>query len=560
MAKSKRIIPEFMINNPGDSFMFLMPLNIRVDIEEDIANSYFNVLVKNLTTKEYFTTLIAPEVFFTNFKFQRIYTNGKLDKQKNKKNKQLETYRARLHINNIEQKDVSLGELLSDMHIGQLLNYNLSYLHKAKELKCYLIQNETNNVIIPHYAIAVYYYYRSTLLREAVLRGDLSSNYIAVDCNPADASIIVPKYVSQNDTPFIHRFLCQDDANSSFHNIGNYLMASMRVAKDKFPLLDKFDTPIKASFPTHEVFDLTVNGTLLELEDKKVYYVHEIKDDFSSMGFSKFTTFVQSNKVIMNTNEELGNIQTMPINNPSGVSQRLKSTHASRKYKQNTLSINRRQSCGSLNGLDISAETITNDEITQHLRIYEEQLDDETIDQSLTDASANKDKKIGKIKISTIGDIFTKVIEPIDNFKVFNKYYEYMQTQHVLIDLQDYPSQPIIDYIDEKYENSKCFIYGRARHFITATFQYKKRYVGLLELENNTSTSTWVISSNQPIEDEDYTKFLKLYFEDEIPINTLKELYPGKNGLKFRTKNHESASELEDNHIKKWMIGVISKI
>jgi len=40
MAKPKRIIPEFMLDNPDDTFMFLMPISLKPD-DEDIGNSYF---------------------------------------------------------------------------------------------------------------------------------------------------------------------------------------------------------------------------------------------------------------------------------------------------------------------------------------------------------------------------------------------------------------------------------------------------------------------------------------------------------------------------------------
>lgn len=71
MAKPKRIVPDFMKDNPEDSFMFMMPLSIKPDLNEDIGNSYFRVAVKNITKNEHFTTLLAPEVFFaTQLKMQ----------------------------------------------------------------------------------------------------------------------------------------------------------------------------------------------------------------------------------------------------------------------------------------------------------------------------------------------------------------------------------------------------------------------------------------------------------------------------------------------------------
>lgn len=41
MAKSKKIVPEFILDNPDDSFMFLMPLKLKPDLEVDLGDSYF---------------------------------------------------------------------------------------------------------------------------------------------------------------------------------------------------------------------------------------------------------------------------------------------------------------------------------------------------------------------------------------------------------------------------------------------------------------------------------------------------------------------------------------
>ncbi|MEN4046583.1 hypothetical protein [Sulfurimonas sp. NWX367] len=75
MTKPKSIIPEFMIQNPDDVFMFLMPLNLKLDYE-NYANSHFSVAVKNLTKSEFFTTELSPELFLQDFVFIRLIKKG----------------------------------------------------------------------------------------------------------------------------------------------------------------------------------------------------------------------------------------------------------------------------------------------------------------------------------------------------------------------------------------------------------------------------------------------------------------------------------------------------
>lgn len=48
MSKKKSIIPEFMVNNPEDTFQFLFPLKIVLD-EDKFGNSHYEVVVKNMS-------------------------------------------------------------------------------------------------------------------------------------------------------------------------------------------------------------------------------------------------------------------------------------------------------------------------------------------------------------------------------------------------------------------------------------------------------------------------------------------------------------------------------
>lgn len=143
MAKSKRIVPDFMKDNPDDSFMFVMPIGIKPDLNEDIGNSYFRVAVKNITKKEHFSTLLAPEVFFTHFKMHKAYKNGKLDK----KNSKSAIDNATLLIDTrlrAEEYNVKLGSILSENFIVQLLGWKRTYLNAAKTVSCCVIKKGVN--------------------------------------------------------------------------------------------------------------------------------------------------------------------------------------------------------------------------------------------------------------------------------------------------------------------------------------------------------------------------------------------------------------------------------
>lgn len=564
MSKSNKIIPEFMLDSPNDTFMFLMPLSLKPDYE-DIKNSYFEVAVKNLTTKEHFTTLISPEVFFTHFKLYKAYKAAKLDKKANKYIKtEKQTYTIDTRLSK-EQYNTTLGKYLDNNQIGELLGYKYTYMAEAQNTSCCLIKIwDDVNLIIPHSVIAIYYYYRSTVLREATLRCDLSDLYYGFDCNPADASIIIPKYVPENDAPFIHRFLCQDSAIDNFEKIGTYINSYIRMLKDKTSVEQVESVPIKAKFPVEDKFSITCMVSNFYHEGKYYKYLHEILDDDSDIGFLKFTTFIQGKNIITEI-DDIDKLPTVPVTKPSETSQRLKSTHATKKYKQNTVTTNRKIKCSSLANVDISIDKITDKEALEKLKIMEETLSNEKVDQSLTDSSGNGEKKTRKTRVSSKGKEFQKMstTEYTHNFDEFNQYIEYMRTQKAIENLVVYENQKMTTVYNGENGNAnpKCMMYGRERQYITATFKYKDSYVGLLELENIAATSTWVISSKEPINNTTFQKFLNHYVDENMSIDDIRKKYDGhRGGIKFKTKNHERTQDLKETIMAKWTARILSKV
>jgi hypothetical protein len=54
MAKSKDLIPDFMMDNPDDLFTFLMPVSLKPDLNDNIKNSLFNVFLLNQNSSAYY--------------------------------------------------------------------------------------------------------------------------------------------------------------------------------------------------------------------------------------------------------------------------------------------------------------------------------------------------------------------------------------------------------------------------------------------------------------------------------------------------------------------------
>lgn len=229
MSTRKSIIPEFMKDNPDDTFQFLFPLKIVLD-EDKYGNSHYEVVVKNITQNEVFKYPVSPELFFTHYQFLEYYKNGKkVDRKNNIEEKSFIIDSNFINENNLKK----LKDLLDEDTIGILLGWNKKYLKTAENINCYLVEIDGINLIIPHFAIGIYYYFRSSALKEAVLDSTLQELYILCDDNPKDAKIVLPKYKTDEDAAIIHRFACQKSAIKEFDNVSSYIHNYLKYMQEK---------------------------------------------------------------------------------------------------------------------------------------------------------------------------------------------------------------------------------------------------------------------------------------------------------------------------------------
>jgi hypothetical protein len=79
---------------------------------------------------------------------------------------------------------------------------------------------------------------------------------------------------------------------------------------------------------------LTLSSLVTNKEtNEKYYFIHEITNDYSDIGFDKLTKIIEKNKVILN----LGNLENLPKvekDIPNETSEVLKITHASKRNTQ----------------------------------------------------------------------------------------------------------------------------------------------------------------------------------------------------------------------------------
>ncbi|WP_419673707.1 hypothetical protein ACN2C0_06160 [Aliarcobacter butzleri] len=565
MAKKKSIIPEFMVNNPDDTFQFLFPLQIVLD-EDKFGNSHYEVVVKNMSKNEIFTYQVSPELLFTHYPLCKSFKNGeKTEKYLNKDiiDKSF-TINTKL-VNEFNSK--KLIDILDEKSIGTLLGWKLKYVNKAKYINCYLIEQDDIKIIIPHFAIGIYYYFRFSQLREAVLDSTLNELYIMCEENRTNAKIVLPKYKTDEDASFIHRFACQKSAIKEFDNVSSYIHNYLKYMQENNFDNDLYKMHLKFNFPIKDEFQIDTRSSLVTNKEtnEKYYFIHEITNDYSDIGFDKLTKIIEKNKVILN----LGDIENLPKvekDIPNETSEVLKIIHASKRNTQTYHQKDRKKSCGSLNNIPVDEESSTRDILEDLLKIYKEQQTNDITDQSLTESSSKGNKTIRKVVISSefVKESETKPLTEIDNFVVFNQYINFLQQRTDIKDFHLNGKKDLPQYTlknDETKINIKCKIKKRPRQYLTATFKYKNSYIGLLELENNPSSgnSTWVIISDKPIEIENFDFFMNLYFKKDIGIDNILKIH-SKTNPKFTKKNHERNENLNEIQLANWYAGLLNKI
>lgn len=565
MARGKSIIPDFMADNPYDTFRILLPL--RLDLDEDkYGNSHFKVIIKNMTQKEVFTYNLSPELLFTHFPLEKSFSNGKQNEYYPNKNifEQEFLIDTSILTKNHSKK---LYKIVDEKSIVSIAGWKRTFLDEAKYINCYLLEQNGIKLIIPEFAIAIYYYFRFSEMREASLDCNLEDLYVMCTPDRHDAKIVLPIPRNDEDAAFIHRYACNEIAQKEFDNIGKYINNYLKFMRELDIDKEIEDIPIKANFPVREKFSIETRCSILTNEDKdeKYYFVHEILNDYSDIGFDKFTKIIQQNKIIT-TVDEFENLPKVDKETPENITEILKGKPATKKYTQTHHRKDKKKSCGSLHGIEIEHETITKDTLIDILKIYQEQTNGESIDHSLTESSNKGEKNISKIVISSE---FEKEVDErsplneIENFNVFKQYTSFLSQQSTFknFSISEVKHLPETKIKDTDEINKRCKIKKRQRQYITATFQYEDKYIGLLELENypSSAAASWVIvSKNTFISQQIFNDFIELFLKENLSTNTLKNTY--KTTIKFTTKNHERDKELSKEQLTKWLSGLVGKL
>ena len=453
--KSNKIIPVFMAKHPTDIFKIILPFGIKICFD-NYANSKFKFIVKNCSQNYFFTYSISPELFFTHFPVQNYFSNGNRLKDIAGNNIQELSF----DINTSETNNVfRLEDVMQEEEIpiifGEIVEWCLGDI---KQINCFKFDLPNCNLIIPHYAVAVYYYFRSTDFRESVLNDDLDSMYQAAFLKDNEATIISREKLSDADAAFIHRFAWQKYSTYAFRDVSAYIQSYLRYMKEQRKTF-KY-VPIKFKFPVKEKFNISARVTKIYSKNTPTYFVHEITNDYSNLGFAKLVKILQKNNIIAKA-QDISSLPVIESKIPTNTTEILREVSAKNGYSYNNVRSNKDFSCGSLQGVEVEDKEATIDNIIAALNIKSNIPTDTPVDQTTTESVPDGSMTVRK---AIINANFKKDIEKlissehIENFKIFDQYINFLQSQNVIKNLIKHDIQALPQFINQasKKVKSKC--------------------------------------------------------------------------------------------------------
>lgn len=560
LTSLKNLTLDFMQSEKGKHSNY--KLNAILGIKYNHENKYshnFLVQFQNIKTNFIETVEVAPELLRYKFKIGNTYKEGKFV---NKDNNQLEKY---LEIDTFKMKEqIPLYKVLSKDSIKNILGESEFNTFKFGSNFCYVHENEDERYIIPSYIVALYYYFRSSSMKEALYKSNPFNLYDKMNSNLTDKSnaiLVLESHASKLDGPFIYRFLTNETSQKGFIDFSR----SISSFKNKMDMVNKVTNivPITALFPTREMFNIKIRYIEIKdaLSNKKTFLVNEIQNDDSTLDFEKLTILKKKRKdgEIDTDGEDKLNIKgRKPKKRKTNVVTRTPSliygTHTIKELENNqNLSLqNKDVIYGSLEEKGGNISITTGDEKKGEVSVSFSKgtsSGDETAQQSKLE---NDDTNKNNLSKPPIFDIFLESIDFIENSNLVSEFF-----------YDDVPKNIPVSYTKNNEITSICMINNRIKQYVTCFFEYNHTNIVLLEVESeNNDFATWVIASKESVPEEDIIKILEMRYSEQKLLEEIKQEYNNLNSLKFNTHRHAQIND-ENEHeevLERWLLRLLYKV
>lgn len=565
MAETQtKAIPEFMLTEKGkhSKFRFSAILGIKFNHKNSRGHTLL-VQVQNINTK--FTNLIeiAPDLIRYKYKLGKVYQKGKLVKDG-----ELKTNKLSFEIDTSDLIQIPLYQQLSKTNISFILGDKEFNSFAFGKNFCYIYETDEAEIVIPSSAVLLYYYLRSSSMKNAVLKGDYNFMYDKDESNlhnKSDAHIVLKQGYSLLDGPFIYRFVTDRYASKGFIDIFSYISA----IKSKNEINNKTTDviPIKALFPTKEKFVIKIR--YIELPElskngKKIFYAQEIFNDESSLDFEKLTVSKVKRKKQDEAEDEEGNTLVVKGKKPKDNSGKISNKTPSKTYSTRYLQENEEEKNLALQDKIVQYSAI---EIIDTTAIKElSEPSDETVDISFVKSENDGDKNTQGASFESNPNEKLKHSKKEPNFEIFKACIEYLENTGLV---SDFIFEEIYEGIPyEKMKNgelySRCAIDGELKQYTTCSFVYNDLNVVLVEVESeNADFATWVLNSVNMISTNKILQMLTLRYKNNTRISDLKDTYNNVNNIRFEIKKHPIVDEdgyIDEAMLESWTLTLLSKL
>ena len=558
----KRTVPEFMGNekSKNSAYKISAVLGIKYNEENKLAHT-FVVQTFNTTNGKYIgREELAPELIRHRFKLGKIYKNGQyIGEDKSQK----EDYFVIDTNNQIQEK---ISHVLSEEEILKILDNNSFNKIFFGANFCYKFETEDAVLIVPSYAVALYYHIRSSSMKEAYFKGNPDGLYDKVLSNlkdKNDALLVLNSKAALFDGPFIYRILTDEQiARVAFTDFFSYLSGAYSKGKLTGKKSDIY--AVSAKFPTREQIRIKARYVELKPADgnqKRRLFVNEILNDSSSLDFEKLTV--------------VKGVKKNPDDNPKGNQITIKGRNSKRTLEK---TVNKTPS--SLYSTNVIRDkedevnmTLQNKEVVyagfveqdnKRNRVNEGSSGDTSL--GFSSGSGSGDEKVRQASLEGKGENQKEPIVKPPNFDIFRECIEFLDASGVVNDIEldeSYRTVPPRYNKDDSLADI-CSICGRLKQYITASFVFNDINVVLVEVEaEKADFATWVLFSAGNIDQSHIDSLLLERYANGAKIEDLQNVHAKRIDIKFSTKKHpfgDDNGNITDEDIERWAARLLSKI
>lgn len=545
MAKQSSAIPEFMLDTKGKNTEYRINAMVGMQYNpQDPTNSTYTVLVQDRKTNFVRKEEFPPDILRRRFKMGRVYLAGKqIDIEAEQKSGYVSINTA---LESAEQ--VQLKSVLTDVDFIQIMHGSTYHRDLLRDSWCYQFETDEATLIIPSAVLALYFYFRSSSMKEALLYGNLDSLYNPVESdfsNKAEPLIVLRSKAALFDGPFLYRYITNNPAKQSFLDFSRYISNYRhKISADQ---IKSHFIPIKAKFPLRTTFDIVVryhelNMSLLELKPK--WFVTSIVNDSMSFEFEKIT-------VLKGTKATDDPTKTRKFvykkRKPRSTTPRVRPAPPSNIYGPNKMTDRDDDLNLGLRGKDIiyGSKSIPADPRSQ-----KSEKSDRIVDQGFGYGNST-----GATQRSTVEtqDKSTTVRPP--NFDIFNMCLEFLENSGVFGDITTSSGFDQVVSSDQKL-NSRNSFDGVPKRYITAACSFDDYEILLVEVESDTMDfATWVLVSRNIIAESTVLDLIRLRYSEDKKLEEIQQKYNGVNTVLFLRKKHppmEENGDISDDSLENW--------